>query len=99
MVISIWIIIGSVLELEIGGYISLAIYFLIGYGLHLLMTVLRKNTLKKYQMLGTLTPEDSEKFGAIDSERYGSRPFYGAFVFTFELIARNYSPVVLTPSH
>ncbi|MDD2452670.1 MAG: APC family permease [Synergistaceae bacterium] len=65
MVISIWIIIGSVLELEIGGYISLAIYFLIGYGLHLLMTVLRKKYPEKYQMLGTLTPEDKEKFGTL----------------------------------
>jgi APA family basic amino acid/polyamine antiporter len=65
MVISVWIIIGSALELEIGGYVSLAIYFLIGYGFHVVMTYLRKKYPLKYQMLGTLTPEDKGKFDSL----------------------------------
>jgi APA family basic amino acid/polyamine antiporter len=63
--ISVWIVIGSALELEIGGYISLAIYFLIGYGLHLLMAILRKRDPEKYPVLSTLTPDDKERMGTL----------------------------------
>lgn len=63
--ISVWIVIGSALELEIGGYISLAIYFLIGYGLHLLMAILRKRDPEKCPVLSTLTPDDKERMGTL----------------------------------
>lgn len=63
--ISVWIAIGSALELEIGGYISLGIYFLIGYGLHLLMGILRKRDPEKYPVLSTLTPDDKERLGTL----------------------------------
>ncbi|HQL03064.1 MAG TPA: APC family permease, partial [Synergistales bacterium] len=63
--ISVWIVIGSALELEIGGYISLGIYFLIGYGLHLLMGILRKRDPEKYPVLSTLTPDDKERLGTL----------------------------------
>ena len=63
--ISVWIVIGSALELEIGGYISLGIYFLIGHGLHLLMGILRKRDPEKYPVLSTLTPDDKERLGTL----------------------------------
>ena len=65
LVISVWIVIGSMLELPIGGYVSLAIYFLIGYGLHVAMGILRKRDPEKYPVLTSLTPEDKERLGTL----------------------------------
>ncbi|HSH36091.1 APC family permease [Schnuerera sp.] len=60
MIIGIWIIIGSLLELPLGGYISLAIYLIIGLALYLLMESYRKKYPEKYKLI-TLTPDDIEK--------------------------------------
>lgn len=60
-----WIIIGSFLELEIGGYISLAIYVVIGIGLGLIMDFRRKQNPGKHELI-TLTPADKESFGSIE---------------------------------
>lgn len=54
--ISIWIIIGSVLELDAGGYISLAIYFAVGALLALYMTYYHKR--HPDEQPRTLTPAD-----------------------------------------
>lgn len=59
MLISIWIVIGSCLELTIGGYISLGIYCLIGVLLYFLMKIYRKD--KKELAPRTLTPDDIDK--------------------------------------
>jgi APA family basic amino acid/polyamine antiporter len=59
--ISVWIIIGSSLQLPIGGYISLAIYALIGLALYLIMGSLRKRNPSELE-LRTLTPDDIEKY-------------------------------------
>lgn len=61
MIIAVWIIIGSCLELAIGGYVSLIIYGLIGLMLYLLMEYYRKKQPKNNQLI-TLTPDDIEKF-------------------------------------
>lgn len=61
MIIGIWIIIGSCLELPIGGYISLAIYVIIGLALHILMEVYRKRDPEKHKLI-TLTPADKDKY-------------------------------------
>ncbi len=61
VIISIWIIIGSCLELAIGGYVSLIIYGLIGLILYLLMEYYRKKQPKNNQLI-TLTPDDIETF-------------------------------------
>lgn len=58
--ISIWIIIGSALELPIGGYISLAIYTLIGIAISLIMSYLRKNDPEGLALVD-LTPDDIDK--------------------------------------
>lgn len=60
MIVSVWIIIGSSLELPIGGWISLAIYSLIGFIIYLIMEWYRKKDPIKYA-LKTLTPEDIGK--------------------------------------
>ena len=60
IIISIWIIVGSCLELPIGGYISLGIYCLIGMLLYLFMEVLRKKSPKELALI-TLTPDDIGK--------------------------------------
>lgn len=65
LLISIWIVIGSIIELPIGGYIALSIYLVIGYMLHVLMKVLRRKYPEKYGELITLTPEDKDHFGAL----------------------------------
>ena len=57
MVISIWIMIGSSLELPLGGYISLAIYSIIGVILYLLMESYRKKDPINLKLI-TLTPDD-----------------------------------------
>lgn len=61
MIISIWIIIGSSLELPIGGYISLLIYSAIGVILYFLMESYRKKDPEKLKLI-TLTPDDKDKF-------------------------------------
>lgn len=63
IIISIWIIIGSCLELPLGGYISLGIYSLIGIALYVFMTQLRKRNPKELE-LKILTPDD---IGKIDN--------------------------------
>ncbi|NLJ97716.1 MAG: APC family permease [Tissierellia bacterium] len=60
MIVGVWIIIGSSLELELNGYISLAIYFAIGIVVNLLMDAHRKKNPKEYELI-TLTPADIEK--------------------------------------
>lgn len=57
MVISVWIIIGSSLELPLGGYISLAIYSAIGIVLYFLMENYRKKDPVNLKLI-TLTPDD-----------------------------------------
>ena len=59
MLISIWIIIGSCLELSLGGYVSLLIFIAVGLVLQFFMNSLRKN--KPDLTLKVLTPEDIEK--------------------------------------
>lgn len=59
MLISIWIIIGSCLELSLGGYVSLLIFIAVGLVLQFSMNSLRKN--KPDLKLRVLTPEDIEK--------------------------------------
>lgn len=61
MIISIWIIIGSSLELPFGGYVSLAIYSAIGLVLYLIMESTRKKNPEKDKLI-TLTPEDIDTF-------------------------------------
>ncbi len=60
MIISIWVIIGSCLELDLGGYISLVVYCVIGLGLALLMGAFRKKNPEAHP-LHTLTPDDIGK--------------------------------------
>lgn len=62
MIISIWIIIGSSLELPLAGYVSLLIYFLIGVGLYLLMAYYRKMDPEAHKLI-TLTPADKDVLG------------------------------------
>lgn len=57
MIISVWIIIGSCLELSIGGYISMLVYCLIGVALYIIMGIYRKKNPKEHNLL-TLTPQD-----------------------------------------
>lgn len=58
--VSIWIVIGSCLELPIGGYISLGIYLLVGVLLYVFMGVLRKKHPRELAPI-VLGPEDAEK--------------------------------------
>ena len=60
MAVSIWVIIGSCLELAIGGYVSLLIYCLLGVVLYIVMAQYRKKDPKEHQLI-TLTPEDINK--------------------------------------
>ena len=60
MLISIWIIIGSCLELDAYGYLSFVIYAAIGAVLYVVMNVMRKKD-GTGQKLKTLTPNDIEK--------------------------------------
>ena len=60
MLISVWIIIGSCLELAFGGYVSFVIYCLIGAALYYIMGSLRKKEGASHA-LKTLTPDDIEK--------------------------------------
>lgn len=61
MAISVWIVIGSTLELAIGGYISLAIYCAVGVLLYFLMKAYCKKNPDKYELI-TLTPADKEQY-------------------------------------
>lgn len=60
MIISIWVIIGSCLELAVGGYISLVIYCVLGIIMYMIMEQRRKKD-PKSNALVTLTPEDIDK--------------------------------------
>lgn len=59
MIVSVWIIIGSTLELPLGGYISLAIYTAIGFVLYFLMESYRKKDPENLKLI-TLTPDDKK---------------------------------------
>lgn len=61
MVVAVWIMIGSCLELAIGGYISLIIYCLVGVLLYILMASYRKKDPIKHKLI-TLTPADIDAF-------------------------------------
>ncbi len=61
MIVSVWIIIGSCLELPIGGYISLAIYAVIGFVIYYIMESYRKKNPEKFKHI-TLTPADKGNF-------------------------------------
>lgn len=61
MIVSVWIMIGSSLELPLVGYVSLLIYFLIGWALYLLMESYRKKDPEAHKLI-TLTPDDVDKF-------------------------------------
>ncbi len=61
MIVSVWIIIGSCLELPIGGYISLAIYAVIGFVIYYIMESYRKKNPEKFKLV-ILTPEDKDSF-------------------------------------
>lgn len=60
MLISIWVIIGSCLELAVGGYISLVIYCLLGVAMYAVMGQYRKKNPEERALI-TLTPEDVDK--------------------------------------
>ncbi len=64
ILVGIWILIGSMLELDIGGYISLAIYIGVGILLNLLMGIRRRKDPEKNKLI-TLTPEDKDRFNTI----------------------------------
>lgn len=59
MIISVWIVIGSCLELPIGGYVSLIVYAAVGLVLYLIMKYYRKGKPELAPI--TLTPEDVGK--------------------------------------
>lgn len=61
MAISVWIIIGSSLSLNLGGYVSLIIYCLIGVGVYLFMQSYRKKH-PELDVNISLTPADKERF-------------------------------------
>lgn len=60
MIISVWVIIGSCLELAVGGYVSLVIYCLIGVVMYLITAQYRKKDPKNHELV-TLTPDDVDK--------------------------------------
>jgi APA family basic amino acid/polyamine antiporter len=64
VIISIWIVIGSCLELDFAGYISLLIYMLIGVFIYLGMNVLRKKYPGQYDHR-LLTPADIGRDGTV----------------------------------
>lgn len=59
IIVGAWVLIGSCLELETGGYISLAIYIVIGIILDAVMNTRRKKDPEKYKLI-TLTPKDKD---------------------------------------
>lgn len=60
MIISVWVIIGSCLELAVGGYVSLVIYCLLGVVMYLIAAQYRKKDPKNHELV-TLTPDDVDK--------------------------------------
>ena len=60
IIVGIWIIIGSSLELPLAGYASLLIYFLVGVVLYLFMEYYRKKDPEAHKLI-TLTPADKNK--------------------------------------
>lgn len=60
MIISLWVVIGSCLELSLGGYVSLLVYCIIGLILYLVMGQYRKQDPKAHALI-TLTPDDIEE--------------------------------------
>ena len=64
VLVGVWILIGSVLELNLGGYISLGIYIAVGILLNVLMGVRRRKDPEKHKLI-TLTPEDKNRFDSI----------------------------------
>lgn len=64
VLVGVWILIGSVLELNLGGYISLGIYIAVGILLNMLMGVRRRKDPEKHKLI-TLTPEDKNRFDSI----------------------------------
>lgn len=60
MIISLWVIIGSCLELAIGGYVSLVIYCILGMLMYAIMGQYRKKDPDEHALV-TLTPEDIDK--------------------------------------
>lgn len=61
IIVGIWIIIGSSLELPLAGYVSLLIYFLVGVVLYLFMESHRRKDPETHKFI-TLTPADKNKF-------------------------------------
>lgn len=61
MIVSVWIIIGSCLELAVGGYISLIVYCLIGIALYIVMESYRKKDPINHKLI-TLTPADKNLY-------------------------------------
>lgn len=60
MIISLWVIIGSCLELAVGGYVSLVIYCILGVLMYAIMGQYRRKDPKEHALV-TLTPEDVDK--------------------------------------
>jgi APA family basic amino acid/polyamine antiporter len=60
IVSSVWIVVGSLLEMPIGGYISFGIYILIGLAIYWGMERLHKQRPEEYSRI-TLTPDDVGK--------------------------------------
>ena len=61
MIISVWIIIGSSLSLNLGGYLSLLIYCVIGVVVYFFMQAYRKKH-PELDVNISLTPADKERF-------------------------------------
>jgi APA family basic amino acid/polyamine antiporter len=64
MIISVWIIIGSSLSLNLGGYLSLLIYCLIGVAVYFFMQVYRRKH-PELDVNMSLTPTDKERFNSL----------------------------------
>lgn len=60
MIISVWVIIGSCLELAVGGYISLIVYCLLGVVMYMVMRQYRQKDPQAHALI-TLTPKDIDK--------------------------------------
>jgi APA family basic amino acid/polyamine antiporter len=67
VLVSLWIVIGSCLELSAAGYVSLLIYVLIGVIVYLVMDILRKKHPGRYDQI-LLTPADIGKENAVSQE-------------------------------
>lgn len=65
ILIGLWIIIGASMELDMGGYISLIAYILVGVGLGMLMDNRRKKYPGEHELV-YLTPDDKKAHGSIE---------------------------------